>query len=458
MAACPATDGGASTLSFTNQTYASDPRVRPNEAVFSGLNTEDDPYTQVLRLHNGGTAAVTVTSLGIAPNANLFPASYRQHSNTNAFGATLAADAGTALPATIAAGGDLDIVVQFLSTQTDPPSRFDNVGGDAVAALLVAQTNDDCAQAGLYGVSLWNDPESISDAGIPTSNYGRYEPTLGQIIATLGYQVDVGEDLKTFLNANQSTPFAFALPSAGGFVPSDEVVIRDFVQADPTKPAVLLAVARFAPKLDFPFGFFPSDAVSVDAGQPSALAPLEVPDGATFPPGIQYVATMSSVNHADPYTSDHSEMVLPPIYGNADGTFSLDGGPFGIWCFGAQRSDSTIGWDGSVSPNVPNGDYDYSHDELNIVTSVANPALPPDLVDAGVNFGLSTPVHRYRFWPLKDRAGNLVPNSYLAAIEEATNCDYQDMIFTLSNVMPAPQADAGGGAPDAATDGPVEAD
>jgi hypothetical protein len=133
-------------------------------------------------------------------------------------------------------------------------------------------------------VSLWNDPESISDAGIPSGNYGRYEPTLGQIIATLGYQVDVGDDLKTFLNVNQATAAALALPSAGGLVPSDEVVIQDFVQADPTQPAVLLAVARFAPKVDYPFGFFPSGSVTAAESQPDAMAALEVPDGsAAFP-------------------------------------------------------------------------------------------------------------------------------------------------------------------------------
>jgi hypothetical protein len=107
---------------------------------------------------------------------------------------------------------------------------------------------------------------------------------------------------------------------------------------------------------------------------------------------------------------------------------------FGLWCFGNQRSSGS-------APG--NGDYDYSQDELNIVTQpVGNPPLPADLVEAGVNHGLTTPVHRYRVWPLKDRAGNAVANSYLVALEEATNDDYQDMIFTIGNVMPAP-VDAG---------------
>jgi hypothetical protein len=309
-----------------------------------------------------------------------------------------------------------------------------------VAALLVAQTSTDCVQAGLYGVSLWNDPESINDAGVPSSNYGRYEPTLGQIIATLGYQVNVGINLQTYLNVNQVTPLAMATPPEGD-TPSDEVIIQDFVLADTTKPAVLLAPARFAPKIDFPFGWFASGSVTTATAQPAALPITQIPGTADFPPGLQYVAAMSSVLGSDPYNSDHSEMVFPPINGNTAGTFTPTGS-FGLWCFGAQRSDGSISLAKVPNPAPLNGDYDYSHDDLNIVTNIANPPLPADIVEAGVNFGASSPVHRYRVWPLKDRAGNPVANSYLIALEEATNDDFQDMIFTISNVKPAP-ADGG---------------
>jgi hypothetical protein len=460
VAACPVPEAGAngggdagdagdanggSTLTFTNLTYANDPRVRPNEALFSGVNTLDDPYTQIMRLHNGGTSAVTITSVGIAPQATLFPVVFRQTSNTKAFQATAVAtsDAGAdaattalTLPQTIAAGGDLDVEVQFLSTQTSPPTRYDNTGGDAVAALLVAESSTDCVEAGLYGVGLWNDSESV-DAGIPTANYGRYEPTLGQIIATLGYQVNVGILLQTFLNVNQVSAFAMDPPPEGD-TPSDEVVIQNFVLADTTKPAVLLAPARFAPKYDFPFGFYPTGSVTTATAQPDAgTEPPTDAAPATLPAGLQWVATYDSLIGSDFYTSDHSEMVLPPITGNTAGTFtpSPATASFGLWCFGNQRT----------SGSAPlNGDYNYSQDDLNIVTQpVGNPPLPADLLEAGVNHGLTTPVHRYRVWPLKDRAGNPVENSYLIALEEATNDDFQDMIFTISNVQPAPAVDAG---------------
>lgn len=43
-----------------------------------------------------------------------------------------------------------------------------------------------------------------------------------------------------------------------------------------------------------------------------------------------------------------------------------------------------------------------------------------------------------RTYPLKDRAGAAIPNGYLVCFEEAANGDYQDYVFTLYNVKPAP--------------------
>ncbi len=448
--ACPASDAGATTLTFTNHTYLGDPRVRPAEALFSGINTIDDPNLQVMTLHNAGTTAVTVTSVGVADQAaaTLFPVDYRQHSNPKAFGVTVlsGADAGAAplaLPATIPAGGDLAIQVQFLSTNTSPPTRFDNTGGEAVAAWLVAQTATDCAQAGLYGVSLWNTGESISPTTGPTINYARYEPTLGQILATLGYQINVGENLKTFLNVNQVDPVNVLSPPPLGDSPSDELLVRDFVKADQSQPAVLLAVGRFSPKIDYPFGYFPSESVTAATAQPP---PVE--DGGTAPSPLKVVATMISKNNTDTYTSDHSEMVLPIVTDNLKGTFEPGDASFGIWSFTAQRSYGTVAFDGGVTPNFLNGDYDYSYDELNIIS-------------AG-DGGTKSPVHRVRFWPLKDRTGHLVPNAYLIGWEEAGNGDYQDMLYVLMNVTPL-SLDAGITPPpspstDAASDAKAESD
>jgi hypothetical protein len=44
--------------------------------------------------------------------------------------------------------------------------------------------------------------------------------------------------------------------------------------------------------------------------------------------------------------------------------------------------------------------------------------------------------HAVRTYPLKDRTGKAIPSSYLVCFEEAANGDYQDYVFTLSNVVP----------------------
>jgi hypothetical protein len=44
--------------------------------------------------------------------------------------------------------------------------------------------------------------------------------------------------------------------------------------------------------------------------------------------------------------------------------------------------------------------------------------------------------HAARTYPLKDRGGAAVANAYLVCFEEAANGDYQDYVFTLSNVVP----------------------
>jgi hypothetical protein len=52
--------------------------------------------------------------------------------------------------------------------------------------------------------------------------------------------------------------------------------------------------------------------------------------------------------------------------------------------------------------------------------------------------GGTLPVHRFRAYPLKNRTGQAIANSYLLVCEEATNSDYQDYVFVISNVSPAP--------------------
>ena len=51
-----------------------------------------------------------------------------------------------------------------------------------------------------------------------------------------------------------------------------------------------------------------------------------------------------------------------------------------------------------------------------------------------LNLGIA---RRSRIYPVRDRSGQLVDNSYLICFEDATNGDYQDYVFLLTNVQPA---------------------
>ena len=261
--------GAAAGLAFVNQTYTGDGRVVPSEAVFGFINTIDDPHAQTLRLHNGGTSAVQITSLQIvgntaAPAANapatpgtaggtLFPLTYNQVSIPAAFKIT----PSMTIPVTLAAGADLDVSVQFLSTKTNPPDRMLNIGGQAVSAVLVAQADGRCVPAGLYGVSLWNNTETAPDAttGLPSNNWARYEPTFGQIVATLGYKVNLGAAFIQLLNTND-----MSIPSVG--LSTEEVQVHKFVKADANAPVQLLTVGRFSPPTDIPYGWYPTGSLT----------------------------------------------------------------------------------------------------------------------------------------------------------------------------------------------------
>ncbi|HSV14191.1 MAG TPA: Ig-like domain-containing protein [Tepidisphaeraceae bacterium] len=49
--------------------------------------------------------------------------------------------------------------------------------------------------------------------------------------------------------------------------------------------------------------------------------------------------------------------------------------------------------------------------------------------------------HHLRFWPARDRSGNLIPNTWLMSMDYAgINYDYNDNVFLISNMRPAPPA------------------
>jgi hypothetical protein len=245
--------------------------------------------------------------------------------------------------------------------------------------------------------------------------------------------------------------FDMSIPGPGDL--TEEVQVHKFIKADAASPVQLLAVGRFSPPTDGPFGWYAigsltgAPVITGAAGAGGAagaagaaggaggaagavVAPVIVTDAqpsailttTTQPLPLKVVATMlSSPLGIDWNTSNYSEMVLPPLKtGSAGTTFDPGTTPFGIWTFTNQRSIGGLTSAGVPAPNVGNGDYVYSEDALNI-----------DGID-----GLHH--HRLRVYPLKNRAGGLVPHSYLLGWEEASNADYQDYVFVLKNVSPAP--------------------
>jgi hypothetical protein len=205
-----------------------------------------------------------------------------------------------------------------------------------------------------------------------------HEVTLGQILTTLGFKLNVGLAQN---NANPNTATVQQLPKieAG----TDEIAAPLFRKRG-SGSVSLQAVARFSPKGPMPFGFYP-------AGSPASR---------------NVVATLASTRDAQ--TSDNARMVLPPVDGSTE--FDPGGGSFGIWVYTDQLSQKYDS--GGTSTN---GDYAYSEDAAN--------------APAGV--------HRTKVYPLKDAAGTAIPGSFLLGVEEAGNGDYQDYVFVLSNVSPA---------------------
>ena len=209
-----------------------------------------------------------------------------------------------------------------------------------------------------------------------------YEATLGQILIALGYKLDVG---KAQNNWNPNTS-AMATDLPGVEAGTDEVAAPHFVKAA-AGSVTLTLVARFSPPGVLPFGWYPATSATT----------------------LNTVGTMAMT--ADPQTSDKARMIDPALQAGSATTFDPGSGAFGLWVFSDQKTEKY-----QEGGNVINGDYDYSQDALNAPANV----------------------HRFKSYPLKDANGVSVAHKYLVAIEEAGNGDYQDYVFVLSNVSPAP--------------------
>jgi hypothetical protein len=304
----------------------------------------------VINLHNGGTTPVSVTAIALGgTDAALFQLT-----------------PAPMLPAMIAAGADLAVTVQLLTNGASLPAAPTNkdLGSTLVQATLTATLSSGMSTASVYGLVLIQ---------------ANYEPTLGQILTTLGYKLNVGMAQNNW-NPNTSMN-ASSLP--GVEAGTDEVAAPYFVKAG-TGNVTMNFVARFSPVGILPFGWFPK-------GMTATRNP---------------VGTMAMPT--DGQTSNGARMVFPPLATGSKTTFDPGTTSFGLYVYSDQ---STNTWNEGGKP--ANGDYDYSLDSLNVPAPT---------------------VHRFKSYPLKDATGAAIANSYLVAVEEAGNGDYQDYVFVLSNV------------------------
>ncbi len=87
---------------------------------------------------------------------------------------------------------------------------------------------------------------------------------------------------------------------------------------------------------------------------------------------------------------------------------------------GNPQFDPGSGLFGIFTESQTFGRFIYTEDELNLL----QPNNPTNIA------------RRSKVYPAKDRNGNLIANTYLITLEDATNGDYQDYIYVLSNVEP----------------------
>jgi hypothetical protein len=342
-----------------------------DRVVVTGVRNVATPTAQtIINLHNGGQTAEQVTSFSLSgANASLFSVS-------------------TAVPATITPGSDLQVTVEMTTTGTSLPAMPPgpapyNSGSNLLTATLTAALGSGAAQASVYGLLLVQN---------------NYEPTLGQILITLGYDLNVGQAQNDW-NPNTSMNAA-DLP--GVEANTDEVAAPLFVKATGSANVTMKVVARFSPEGILPYGWYPSSAMAPASNE------TKIADAVT-------VGTMSMVTDAQ--TSNKARMVYPPPVAGSATSFDPGTAPFGIWVYSDQFSET---WSEGGKP--ANGNYDYGQNALNTDNAANTPAV----------------VDRIKAYPLKDATGTLIPQSYLIAVEEAGNGDYQDYVFVLGNVSVAP--------------------
>jgi hypothetical protein len=308
----------------------------PADLVYSvALSVTTVGVTKTLALRNDFGAAMNVASLTVGGSD----------------AARFMVDGPPTLPATVPAGSALNLSVRFLP----PTSSATTTYSATLTASFSAAGGTGMVRAGLYALAM-----STSNA----------EPTLDQVVRTLGFAVNVG-----------GTTIALGTGSAAI---GDEILVRRFAKAAGAAQVRLEPVARYSPFEAADYGYYTGAGASMTR---------------------HTLGTMSR----GPMDNVANRTLFPPVDAGAMMTFDPGGESFGIFAESGMNA-SSLGNDARF----------YQEDALNNDQS-------------GV-----LPVHRFRAYPLKDRGGQAVANSYLLGCEEASNSDYQDYVFLIANVTPAP--------------------
>lgn len=159
------------------------------------------------------------------------------------------------------------------------------------------------------------------------------------------------------------------------------------------------------------------------------------------------------LNPEDPFFAPIGDEVMTPVFEKAGaGVMTLtpvlryspdETLPFG-WYTRAEGNQTTLhqideinqGQYQSVLPTTIGGNVTFDPGDAHFGIYVySNSFSRASYTEDDLNTGPST--HPARVFPLKDRQGVLVPNTYLIVFEDAANGDYQDYGFVLTNAQEA---------------------
>ncbi len=286
--------------------------------------------------------------------------------------------AGGGSNVTLAPGATRNITVQFVGAGTG--SSILKTFGSNLKITSGGKTDS------IVLAAIWQDFSEQT----PENPGHRYdEPSLTQIVnTTLGYKTDVADPGQTKTNG-----LLVELGTHGNRTPvGDEVFSNYWQSADTSQPVKVRQLAAWHRQNNF-------DA----QGNPLTAA-------ATI--SFFYKGSSTSLNKLFQHNINEGQSLLPHISGSttapAQASFSPTAGkPFGFKI-----------------------DNRFSDDSLN--TQDFDPKTNKVFPDTG---------HAFRFYPLIDENGNVVPNTYIMAEDYTglsySNYDYQDNIYLVSNIKPA---------------------